>query len=121
LSLSLHTRALDDHSTRPAARRRRRCCQVASCGGPFAKAVEIQLPAAWEASRTYTVLTVRVDACDEHVAELDRRGRDVLEVRAVIGTLLAVVEAAAVTDAAQREQIASAERALRKSRNGSRR
>jgi hypothetical protein len=78
--------------------------------------VEIQLPAAWEASRTYTVLTVVVDACREHAEELDRRAAALLEVRADLCCLLAIVEAAVFPEAGERERIADAEAAPRTAR-----
>jgi hypothetical protein len=86
---------------------------VGTCGERAWRPVEIQLPAAWEASRTYTVLTVVVDACRDHADELERRAAALLEVRTDICNLLAIVESAVVTDAGQREQIACAETALR--------
>ncbi len=120
MSVQLHTSPPDGARSRPAPRRRR-CCQVAGCGGPFWRSVEIQLPAAWEASRTYSVLTVRVDTCGDCAEELKRRAAALLQGRADICQLLFVVEAAAVTEAEQREQIAGvAEAALRAARGGRR-
>jgi hypothetical protein len=119
LSVQLHTFSSDDRTSRQAPRRRR-CCQVAGCGRPFSRPVEIQLPAAWEAGRRYTVLITRVDACCDHAEELERRAGVLLEARDVVGILLTIVEAAAVADAGQREQIAGAERALRMARGAGR-
>jgi hypothetical protein len=68
--------------------------------------VEIQLPAAWDASRTYSVLSVRVDACGDHADQLRHRVAALLEGRADVARLLATVEAAILADAALRRQIA---------------
>ncbi len=120
MSVQLHNCVPDVPRTRQAPRRRRRC-QVAGCGGRFWRSVEIQLPAAWEASQTYSVLSVRVDACGDCAEELKRRAAALLQGRTDICQLLSIVEAAAVTEAEQREQIAGvAEAAMRAAQGGRR-
>jgi hypothetical protein len=85
-------------------------CQVGGCRARACRAVEIQLPAAWEASRTYTVLTLVLGACGEHARELERRVAAMIDARVDLYNLLAIVEAAAARDAELRARLAASER-----------
>jgi hypothetical protein len=67
-------------------------CRVPDCPAAACELVEIELPAAWEASERYTVLTVAVAACAEHAPELRRRAAALLEARADLRALLAIVD-----------------------------
>ena len=69
-------------------------CQVPGCGLQAAEVVSIDLPAAWEASATFTSLGVYVDLCDEHGHEVERRTQAMLEARIEFADLVAIIEAA---------------------------
>jgi hypothetical protein len=68
--------------------------------------VRIELPAAWEASVTYTVLAVVVGACREHARELQRRSDAVLAARADLHSLLTIVDASVSIEADLRARLA---------------
>jgi hypothetical protein len=82
-----------------------RRCQVPSCQALARRRIEIELPAAWEASATYTVLTVAVGACFEHAPELERRAAAMLEARADLYNPLTIVEGAVRIEADLRSQL----------------
>jgi hypothetical protein len=82
---------------------------VADCRAEVERVVEIELPAAWEASPTYSVLTVRAGACREHAPELERRAQALLAARADIHNLLVIVENAVAIEADLRARVASSE------------
>jgi len=91
----------------PRSRARRRFvprCQVPDCRARACTAVSIELPAAWEASPTYTVLTVQVGACREHARELRRRSAVLIDARGDLHSLLAIVEAAADAELARQRR-----------------
>jgi hypothetical protein len=106
--LSSLGRAREPRSSR-AARHPLPCCQVPQCHARACRAVEIELPAAWEASATYNVLSVLVGACREHARELARRSAAVLDARADLHNLLTILEQAAVVDAEVRCRLEAAE------------
>jgi hypothetical protein len=87
-------------------------CQVAGCRALVVRAVEIELPMAWEASAEHTVLTVVVGACAGHGHALACRVRGLLEARAEYPQLLSIIERAAVEDAARRRRMEEVERDL---------
>ena len=94
-----------DRNGRSAGLRDVRLCQVPTCRAFARRRIEIEMPAAWEGSATYTVLTVEVGACDEHGPELERRAVAMLEARADLYNLLTIVEDAAHIEAQLRAQI----------------
>jgi hypothetical protein len=69
---------------------------VRGCRGRACEAIEIELPASWDASATYSVLVIVVGACREHARELRRRAVAVVEARADRRVLLAIIESAAM-------------------------
>lgn len=75
-------------------RNERPFCQVPGCRHHAARAVEIDLPAAWEATQNYTTLTVTVGLCGKHGREVARRVQAVLEARGDLYNLVTIVEAA---------------------------
>lgn len=75
-------------------RSHRAICQVAGCHSLAARAIEVDLPAAWEATQNYTTLTVVVGLCCKHGVEVQRRVEAVLEARSDLYNLLTIVEAA---------------------------
>ena len=83
-------------------------CQVPGCRARVGRAVEIELPMAWEASVEYTVLSVTVGACRRHGHDLDRRARALLAARADLPSLLTIIEAAIATEQRLREELAAA-------------
>ena len=87
------------------ARARERRCQVPECHAPACDWARIDLPAAWEASAMYTVLTVMVGACHEHARELERRSSAVLDARADLHSLLAIVDMAVSVEADLRDRL----------------
>jgi len=82
-----------------------RRCQLPSCRALARRRIEIELPAAWEASATYTVLTVAVGACFEHAPELERRVAAMLEARADLYNLLTIVDGAVRVEAELRARL----------------
>jgi hypothetical protein len=72
----------------------KRYCQIPGCRRLAARAVSIDMPAAWEATATFTSLTVYVDLCDEHGQEVERRVQAMLEARVEFANLVAIIEAA---------------------------
>ena len=82
-----------------------RLCQVPTCRAFARHRIEIELPAVWEGSATYTVLTVAVGACCEHASELQRRASAVLDARVDLCNLLAVVEGAVRVEAELRARL----------------
>ena len=84
-------------------------CPVRHCRARACVPVEMHLPAAWEASPRYTLLTIVVAACREHARELDRRAAAMLDARADLHNLLAILEHAAIADAQARERLETAE------------
>jgi hypothetical protein len=98
--------SLQAQSSVARARERRRSrahpgqtqCAVADCRADVDRVVEIELPAAWEASPTYSVLTVCAGACREHAPELERRAQALLAARADIHNLLVILEDAVTAD-----------------------
>jgi hypothetical protein len=87
--------SLQAESSPPRVRERRpRASAVLECRALASAVVRVELPAAWEASERYTVLTVALAACPDHARELERRAAAVLAVRADLHHLLAVAEAA---------------------------
>jgi hypothetical protein len=70
-------------------------CQASGCHSLAARAVEIDLPAAWEATQNYTTMTVVAGLCCKHGQEVARRVQAVLEARSDLYNLLVIVEAAA--------------------------
>jgi hypothetical protein len=92
-----------------AARRFTPRCQVPQCRARACAAVRIELPAAWEASGTYTVLAVVVGACREHAHELERRVAAMLEARVDYFSLLTIVDMSVSVEADLREQLAAGE------------
>jgi hypothetical protein len=109
--LSLQTAAppvrVREHDRTRPGRRDVRFCQVGLCHAHARRRVEIELPAAWEGSPTYTVLTVAVGACDEHAPELERRVAAMLQARTDLHSLLLIVEAAVRLEADLRQQLAA--------------
>lgn len=84
-------------------------CQAAGCHHGAARAVEIDLPAAWEATQHYTTLTVVVGLCCKHGHDVAGRVRAVLEARSDLYNLIAIVDAAV---AVERDLSRRAERAI---------
>jgi hypothetical protein len=94
------------------ARQREDGCRVLGCREAASELVEVQLPAAWEASERYTVLTVAVAACPEHAPELRRRSAALLVARADACALLAIVDDAVPSERALRDRADVAEARL---------
>ncbi len=84
-------------------------CQVADCRAAFRRVVAIELPAAWEASRSYSVITVLVGACREHAPELERRAHALLDARADLHNLLTIVETEVAVEADLRQRLAASD------------
>ena len=90
-------------------RNERPLCQVAGCHQLAARAVEVDLPASWEATQNYTTLTVVVGLCCKHGAEVQRRVEAVLEARSDLHNLITIVDAAV---SVERDLSRRAERAV---------
>ncbi len=69
-------------------------CQVPGCRHRAVRAVEVDLPASWEATQNYTTLTVTVGLCCKHAAEVSRRVAAALEARSDLYNLITIVETA---------------------------
>ena len=87
----------------------RALCQVPGCHFPAVRAVEIDLPAAWEATEHYTTLTITVGLCRGCGREVARRVQGVLEARSDLYNLVTIVEAAV---SVERDLSRRAERAI---------
>jgi len=94
-----------EHDAGSAGLRDVRLCQVPTCRAFARRRIEIELPAVWEGSATFTVLTVEVGACDEHGPDLERRAGAVVEARADLCNLLTIVEGAVRIETDLRAQI----------------
>jgi hypothetical protein len=97
--MSIQPVALAARAREPRSRRAHRYvarCQVRGCRARACEAIEVELPATWEPAATYTVLVITVGACREHARELRRRIAAILQMRADLRGLLAIVEAAAM-------------------------
>ena len=75
-------------------RSHRAVCQVAGCHSLAARAVEVDLPAAWEATPGFTTLPVHAVCCEDHGHEVERRVQAMLEARSDLYNLIAIIEAA---------------------------
>lgn len=84
-------------------------CQVSGCHHHAARAVEIDLPASWEATQNYTTLTTVVGLCCKHGQEVARRVEAGLEARSDLYNLITIVEAAV---SVERDLSRRAERAI---------
>lgn len=69
-------------------------CQIPGCHRHSATVVEVDLPAAWEASRGFTTLTIHAGLCHRHGPEVTRRVQAMLEARIDFYDLLAIIEQA---------------------------
>jgi hypothetical protein len=87
-------------------------CQALGCTAAASELVEVQLPAAWEVSERYTVLTVSAAACPEHAPELRRRTEALLVARADLRALLTVVDDALPAERKLRDRADAAEARL---------
>ncbi len=72
----------------------KRYCQVPGCGRQAAEAVSIDLPAAWEASATFTSLSVYVALCHRPGHDVEGRVQAMLAARVEFHDLLTIIEAA---------------------------
>lgn len=84
-------------------------CQIGGCHRRAGRAVEIDLPAAWEASATFTTLSVVAGLCDCHGHEAARRVQAMLQGRVEHFDLLSIITAAVPYEREQREKLERAE------------
>jgi hypothetical protein len=84
-------------------------CQVGACHRRAARAVEIDLPAAWEATREFTTLTVVAGLCCEHGHDVAGRVQAMLQARTEFYDLLHIIDAAVPYERQQREKLERAE------------
>lgn len=84
-------------------------CQVPGCRRPAVRAVEIDLPAAWEPDPGFTTLTVTVGLCRDHGHEVARRVRVLLEARSEFPTLLHIIDGAVTAERELLDQVAEGE------------
>jgi hypothetical protein len=89
-------------------RNHRALCQASGCHSLSVRAVEIDLPAAWEATQHFTTLTVVVGLCCKHGTEVSRRVEAVLEARSDLYNLVTIVEAAVRTEKVQQLRLDAA-------------
>jgi hypothetical protein len=85
-------------------------CQSPGCRRPVSRAVEIDLPAAWEPDAQFTTLTVTVGLCRDHGHEAARRARALLEARSELPTLLHIIDGAVLAERDLMAQLGSARR-----------
>jgi hypothetical protein len=83
-------------------------CQVSGCHRRAARAVEIDLPASWEASRKYTTLTVVAGLCLQHGHDVSARVQAMLQARTEFHDLLTIIEMATRFELAQRLRLDAA-------------
>ena len=80
-------------------------CQVPGCRRRVGQVVEIDLPASWDPSQTYTTLTVHLGACRKHGRELTRRMTAMLEARVEYAQMVELIGGAAIADDAARDVV----------------
>jgi len=90
-------------------------CQVAGCHVRAMRAIEIDLPMAWEAAAEYTALTVVVGLCPRHGHDVTRRVRALLGARAELPQLLTIIDSAVQVEADLRERAEDLDEALAES------
>lgn len=76
-------------------------CQIGGCHLRATRAVEIDLPAAWEATREYTTLTVVVGLCASCAHDVSGRVQALLEARTEFHSLIEIIEQATRYEKAQ--------------------
>ncbi len=69
-------------------------CQIAGCHHRAARAVEVDLPESWEATREFRTLTVVVGLCDDHGRDVAGRITQILEARSTFYNLVDVISGA---------------------------
>jgi hypothetical protein len=69
-------------------------CQVPGCHRHAAKVVEIDLPAAWEATAAFTTVSLVAGCCHTHGHEIERRVQAMLQARTEFHDLLTIIEQA---------------------------
>jgi hypothetical protein len=84
-------------------------CQVAGCHRRAARAVEVDVPAAWEATREFTTLTVVAGLCCEHGHDVAGRVQAMLQARTEFHDLLHIITMAVPYEREQREELERAE------------
>lgn len=84
-------------------------CQVSGCQARVRRAVEIELPMAWEQDREYTTLIVLAGVCPRHGREIDRRVQTLLSARSALPALLTVIDSAIETEAEQQARVCALE------------
>ena len=84
-------------------------CQVGGCHRRAQRAVEIDLPSAWEATREFTTLTVAAGFCLKHGHDVARRVQALVEGRGEFYDLLHIITAAVPYERQQREKLERAE------------
>lgn len=73
-------------------------CQVPGCHRFAARAVEIDLPDVWEATKHYRTLALVAGFCQNHGRDVERRVTAILETRSNLVSLLVTIEAAILAE-----------------------